>query len=357
MAGRPILAHTLAVFESCSVVDEIVLVVGENEIEAAGEMIGRFGFAKVRRVVAGGEQRQDSVRNGLAEVTGAIVAIHDAARPMITCDLILRCIDEARRSGACVAAVPVIDTIKAADDARVVTGTIDRSNLYSVQTPQTFRADLLRAAYDRAYADGVWATDDAGLVERLGHAVTIVEGSYDNVKITTPSDLQLASMRLGGSETRTGFGFDVHAFAERRKLVLGGVEIDHPLGLAGHSDADVLLHALADACLGAAAMGDIGRHFPDTDPHYKSISSLVLLSKVVELIGGEGWLLVNADAVVVCERPKIAPYVTEMTAKIAECFGANPRRISVKGTTTERLGFTGRGEGIACYAVVTLSRA
>ena len=357
IAGKPILAHTLSVFESCDAVDEIIIVVGENEIEVADKIVGHFGFTKVRGIIAGGSQRQDSVRNGLAEVTGDIVAIHDGARPMITHKIIIDSISKASEMGACIAAVPVIDTIKSACADGIVKDTIDRSNLYAVQTPQTFRVDLIRKAYEHAYAQDFYATDDAALVERLGEKVAIVQGSYDNIKITTPSDVDLACAKLGGGETRTGIGFDVHAFAENRKLVLGGVEIEHEKGLLGHSDADVMLHAIADACLGAAALGDIGKHFPDTDPQYKGISSLKLLSHVTDLISKEGWKVVNIDAVLACEKPKISSHVPEMVRKISESLRTDPSRVSVKGTTTERLGFTGRGEGIACYAIAVLSNS
>jgi len=355
IAGKPILAHTLSVFEACQAVDEIIIVTGADEIEAAGSLVGRFGFAKVREIVPGGAQRQDSVANGLAKVTRDVVAVHDAARPMVTCEIIERSIEEARRTGACIAAVPVIDTIKSASDG-VVSGTVDRSSLYSVQTPQTFRTDLIRTAFERAYADGVYATDDAALVERIGQKVSIVAGSYDNIKITTPSDEALASMKLGGGEVRTGMGYDVHALVEGRKLFLGGVKIEFEKGLQGHSDADVMLHAIADALLGAASMGDIGRHFPDTDPQYKGISSLKLLARTGEILSGEGWRIINIDATLVCQRPKIAPHVPAMIERIAGCLGIEPGRVSVKGTTTEGLGYAGRGEGIGCYAVASVGR-
>jgi len=355
VAGRPVLAHTVSVFEGCDAISEIVIVTGQNDIAAAREIVGRFGFGKVSAVVPGGGQRQDSVRRGLERVAGDIVAIHDAARPLVTREIIERSIEEAGRSGACIAAVPVIDTIKSAQDG-AVTGTVDRSNLYAVQTPQTFRTDLIRAAYERAYSDGVYATDDAALVERIGGEVTIVPGSYDNIKMTTPQDLDLVAMKLGAGETRTGLGHDAHAFAEGRKLFLGGVEIEHDRGLLGHSDADVVLHAIADALLGAASMGDIGRHFPDTDPQYKGISSLKLLASVGEMLASGGWRVVNVDAVVVCQRPKIAPHVPLMAERISSSLGVEPARVSVKGTTTEGLGFTGRGEGIGCYAVASISR-
>ena len=355
VAGRPILAHTLAVFESCGAIEETILVTRQSDIEASRELSGRFGFAKVRAIVAGGEHRQDSVANGLEKVTCDICAIHDAARPLVTREIIERSIEEAARSGACIAAVPVIDTIKSVVDGDV-TGTVDRSNLYAVQTPQTFRTELIREAYRRAYEDSVYATDDAALVERLGKSVTVVPGSYDNIKITTPADLGVASVKLGGGEVRTGIGYDVHALVEGRKLVLGGIEIDFPKGLAGHSDADVVLHAIMDALLGAVSLGDIGRHFPDSDPQYKGISSLKLLERVRGLLSDSGWRVLNVDAVVVCERPKIAPLASEISHRIANCLGIDSSRVSVKGTTTEGLGFTGRGEGIACQAVATIGR-
>ncbi len=374
IAGRPILAHTLSVFEDCDAIDEIIVVTGSDDIEAAGEIVGRFGFTKVLDIVPGGVQRQDSVANGLAKITGDVVAIHDAARPMVTTEIISRSIEEARCSGACIAAVPVIDTIKSVADSTVLS-TIDRSNLYSVQTPQTFQSKIIREAYAQALADGVYATDDAALVERIGKQVSIVPGSYENIKITTPADVSVAAARLSvvsgtpcpktsgtvsvvsGTpcpETRTGVGFDVHRLVEGRRLILGGVEIDFPLGLHGHSDADVLLHSIADACLGAASLGDIGRHFPDTDPQYKGASSLNLLARVGELLRVGGWQVANIDAVVICERPKIAPFASQMADLIAEALSTDSSRVSIKGTTTEGLGYTGRGEGIACQAVATL---
>ena len=342
--------------------------------EGIGFDASNFGFAKVTHIVAGGAHRQDSVRNALAKATFPIIAIHDAARPMVTCEIIERSIAKAEEMGACVTAVPVIDTIKSASDSEV-TATVDRNSLYSVQTPQTFRADLIRRAYELAYADApstssgcFYATDDAALVERIGEKVAIVPGSYENIKVTTPSDLTIAEVRLapspqpsppgeGAGEIRTGLGFDVHALVEGRKLFLGGVEIEHEKGLLGHSDADVVLHAIADACLGAASLGDIGKHFPDTDPAYKGVSSLKILACVSDLITREGWQVVNVDAVVICERPKIAPHTSEMCCRIAEALNTTPDRISIKGTTTEHLGYTGRGEGIACQAIATLRQS
>ncbi|MCE5322674.1 2-C-methyl-D-erythritol 4-phosphate cytidylyltransferase [bacterium] len=356
IAGKPILAHTISVFESCEAIGEIIIVAGKNEIEAVGELVDRFGFGKVTHITEGGKERQDSVYRGLEKVTSEIVAIHDAARPMVTCDIISRSIDEAQRSGACIVAVPVIDTIKSVTPQCMVSDTIDRSNLYCIQTPQTFKIELIKKAYDQAYADGYYATDDSALVERIGEKVAIVQGSYDNIKITTPSDMELASMKLGAGIHRSGIGFDVHAFAEGRKLVLGGIDIPYEKGLAGHSDADVIIHAIMDALLGAAALGDIGRHFPDSDPSYKGISSIKLLTHVGNLLAKDGWHISNIDAVVICEQPKISPHVKEMVKGIAECLKIETGCINIKGTTTEKLGFTGRGEGIACQAIATLNK-
>ena len=333
-----------------------MLVTGRQEIEAAGDLVGRFGFGKVTQIVAGGARRQDSVSLGLAKVTGEIVAIHDAVRPMVTREIIERSIEEAARTGACVAAVPVIDTIKSAAPDKTVTGTVDRSDLYAVQTPQTFRTELIKEAFARALAEGFHATDDAALVERMGRKVSIVPGSYDNIKITTPADVELAALKLGGGETRTGFGYDVHALAKGRKLVLGGVQIPYELGLQGHSDADVIAHAISDALLGAVSMGDIGRRFPDTDPKYKGISSLKLLARVGEMLACDGWKIISIDATLAAEKPKIAQYVPAMISRISECLGIDENRVSIKGTTTEKLGFVGRGEGMACWAVASVSR-
>ena len=233
---------------------------------------------------------------------------------------------------------------------------MDRSNLFSVQTPQTFRTELIRAPTSKPAPTASTRPTTPRWSKGWQEKVTIVPGSYDNIKITTPSDVALATMKLGGCETRTGFGFDVHALVEGRKLMLGGVEIEFEKGLLGHSDADVMLHAIADACLGAAALGDIGRHFPDTDPQYKGISSAQLLHHVAHLVGENGWRVVNVDATLVCERPKIAPFIPRMTHIIAECLGIEPDRVSIKGTTTEGLGYAGRGEGIGCYAVANVVR-
>lgn len=357
--GKPLLAYTLDAFERCGLVDDIVLVVAEHEIADAREIADRYGISKLRAVVAGGGHRQESVERGLLalDTSTNIVAVHDGARPLVHQETIRMTIEAAREMGAAVAAAPVIDTIKSAGTDGLVAATLDRSALWSIQTPQTFEKSLLLQAYRQASTDGYLGTDDASLVERLGHPVKLVQGSYDNIKVTTPLDLEFVEMRLGGKvpmEIRTGFGYDIHRFESGRRLVLGGVEFPGEDGLKGHSDADVILHAIADALLGAAALGDIGRHFPDTDEDYRGISSLLLLEQAASVLKDAGWSVVNVDATLVAERPKIAKRVPEMQEKVAGVVGIEPDRVSIKATTAERLGDIGAGNGAACYAVATV---
>ena len=366
--GKPILAYTLDAFERCEYIDDIVLVVGEHEIDEARGIAEAHNIGKLMAVVAGGDHRQDSVEHGI-QVLGPsvdIVAVHDGARPLIAQETIKATVNAAREFGAAIAAVPVIDTIKSAADGDFVDSTIDRSKLWAIQTPQTFDKELLLRAYKQARADGVYATDDSALVERLGHKVKLVVGSYDNIKVTTPLDIDFVEARLAhmqnselrtqNLELRTGFGYDIHQFEAGRKLFLGGVEFPGEDGLVGHSDADVILHAIADALLGAAALGDIGRHFPNTDPRFSGISSLVLLEKTAEIIKEAGFMTVNVDATLVSERPKIAKRVPEMQEKIAAALGIGLDRVSIKATTAEKLGDIGAGKGAACYAVANVRR-
>lgn len=343
LSGRTILEQTVSRFAALPEITEIVLTVPAEQLAGCREM-----FPAEIRIVPGGSSRQASVgaaidllaEEGFPE--DGIVLVQDGVRPYVTEKTIRSVLRLAEEHGAAIAAVPCTDTIRDREQ-----GTLDRSRLVSVQTPQGFRFGLLREAYARAEADRFSGTDDAGLVERIGIRPVIAEGSPGNIKITTPEDLPM--------ETRIGTGFDVHKLTENRKLILGGVEIPYEKGLLGHSDADVLLHALMDAMLGAAALGDIGRHFPDTDPAYEGASSMILLEKVTEILADAGYRLANADVTVICQKPKLAPYIDEMRQNIAEAAGTDVSRISVKATTTERLGFTGRGEGIAAEAVCTIT--
>jgi 2-C-methyl-D-erythritol 4-phosphate cytidylyltransferase/2-C-methyl-D-erythritol 2,4-cyclodiphosphate synthase len=350
----------LAALRGCPEISEIVLVVRAEDMESARLLLASSPGSQTETVVVGGADRQESVRRGLDEVSPAadLVLIHDGARPFVSADLLSRSIASARRHGAAVAAVPLSDTVKRAGPETTVVETLDRRHLWAVQTPQTFRRDLLVEAYAAAERDGFRATDDAALVEHLGAPVHLIEGSVDNFKITTPADLARAEERLRPAGiARTGFGYDVHRRAEGRRLVLGGVTFPGEPGLVGHSDADVLTHAVADAVLGAAALGDIGVHFPDTDPQYAGADSLHLLAAVTDLAGAAGYRVDNIDAVVVCEAPKVAPHVASMRAHLAAALRVTVEQVSVKGTTTEGMGFTGRGEAIAAYAVAVVSSA
>ena len=336
---------------------------GEVSDGAAGREAGNCGS----EVSDGGGGRDDGRDVGL-------VLVHDGARPLVPRTVIDAVIDGCAARGAAIPAVSVKDTIKQihlSDSRAVVSFTPERSLLRAVQTPQGFDAALLMRAYD-ACAPDTAVTDDASLVEALGAPVYIVDGDEMNIKITTPSDLGRAEQLLNGSSAddpgindpvaaaarvpRTGMGYDVHAFAENRKLILGGVNIPHDRGLLGHSDADVLIHAVMDALLGAAALGDIGKHFPDTDLRYKGISSLLLLGHVSELLSSHGWTIVNIDVTVIAQRPKIAPHIPQMKKIMAEVLKISESQINIKGTTTERLGFTGREEGIASQAVASIIR-
>lgn len=362
LAGRPVLARTAAAMAACPEVDGLVVVVAPGEETGAEAVLTASGLGKPWRVVAGGSERQHSVMNALAAVPEACdyVVVHDGARPLIDPGAISAAIAAARAGGAAGVAVPVKDTIKEVDVGGIIAATPDRSRLWAIQTPQVFAAGLLRQAYAAAAAAGVIATDDAALVERLGAKVIIVPGSYRNLKITTPEDLVMAEALLaseGENMQRFGIGYDVHRLVEGRRLILGGVDIPHERGLDGHSDADVLLHAIKDALLGAAGLGDIGRHFPDTDATYKGASSLRLLEAVRDKIAAAGWRAYNIDAVVVAEKPKLAPHITAMNANIAAALGLEAGQVNVKATTTEGLGFAGRREGIAVYAVASIVRA
>jgi 2-C-methyl-D-erythritol 4-phosphate cytidylyltransferase/2-C-methyl-D-erythritol 2,4-cyclodiphosphate synthase len=353
--------YSLQAFRACAQVDEIVIVCPAQQVERARLLIAGGPGDKTEKVVLGGDTRQQSVRNGLSEVHADTdtVIVHDAARPFVSAGLIQQCLDAAQLHGAAIVALPCPDTVKQSDDARTVSRTIPRERLFLAQTPQAFRYSLLVSAFERAEKDGFTATDEAALVEHLGRNVFLVPGSADNIKITTPEDLALAeSIALGrvGGATRTGFGYDVHALGEGRRLILGGVEFAGEAGLLGHSDADVVCHAICDAVLGCACAGDIGAHFPDTDPAWRGARSLDLLAAAARIAGERGFRMLHADATIVAEAPRIAPKIEAMRANIAQALGIAPENVSIKATTSEGLGFVGRKEGIACYAVCTACR-
>jgi 2-C-methyl-D-erythritol 4-phosphate cytidylyltransferase/2-C-methyl-D-erythritol 2,4-cyclodiphosphate synthase len=309
--------------------------------------------------VEGGDSRQASVRAGLDALAGLapeIVLVHDAARPFASGDLITRAVAAARSSGAAVPAIPVADTVKTVDAEGTVTGTLDRRSLRMVQTPQAFRFAALLEAHRRAVAADRDFTDDAALVEWAGLKVATFEGEPANVKLTTEDDFARAeAVKLAGlSDVRTGFGFDVHQFGSGDHVMLGGVRISHTRGLSGHSDADVALHALVDALLGALADGDIGVHFPPTDPRWHGASSDRFLAFAADRVRSRGGRIAHLDVTVVCEQPRVGPHREAIRARIAEIAGVPIERVAVKATTSEKMGFTGRGEGMAAFANATV---
>lgn len=347
--GIPVIAKTYRAFANCNMIDVIYVVTGEDMMQQCkNHMVPYLDTKQLKKfggIVSGGNERQDSVYNALIAVKeqGGVdyVLIHDAARPFVTGKIIETTVKAAESRDAAIVCVRPKDTIRTVDE------TLDRRSLMIVQTPQGFRFDLLMNAYEKAYADGYYGTDDASLVERIGVHPALVEGSYANIKLTTREDLP--------SVTRIGKGFDVHRLVEERKCIIGGVDIPNKKGLLGHSDADVLTHAIMDALLGAAALGDIGRIFPDSDEQFKDADSIKMLEQVGYMIREKGYGISNIDATVICERPKISPYVEEMIENIAKALKIDSDRINIKGTTTEKLGFTGRKEGIAAEAVCILN--
>ena len=344
--GRTILEMSVEAFEQNKYVDEIFVAANADYCELTEKLCR--GFSKLKKIVAGGAERQDSVRAALDCLRGenGIVLVHDAARPFVSEAVINAVIEGTADFGAAIPTVPAKDTIRQVDGTG--SRTLQRETLARVQTPQGFRISLLKHAFEKAQAEGFLGTDDASLVERMGINISMVQGEEANRKITTREDLE--------TEMRIGTGYDVHRLVEGRPLVLCGEQIPYEKGLLGHSDADVALHALMDAMLGAAGLGDIGKHFPDTDERYRGISSMKLLQKTAELLREAGYFLGNADITIIAQRPKIAGYIPKMRANIAEIMNCDENKINIKGTTTEKLGFVGREEGIASEAVCILYR-
>jgi 2-C-methyl-D-erythritol 4-phosphate cytidylyltransferase / 2-C-methyl-D-erythritol 2,4-cyclodiphosphate synthase len=363
LQGKPVLRWTVEAIASHSKIDGIVVVAGKQTLAECRQAL--VGIDKVSAIIVGGASRQESVAIGLFTLGGSpddVVLIHDGARPLVTSDIIDRCLSGVHESGNAVAALPVTDTLKSVDSAQMVLSTVEREGLWAIQTPQAFRVETLYQAHVAARDAGFEGTDDASLIENFGEEpVHLVNGSIENLKITRSEDLKLAHaivtnrLETGLPETRFGYGYDIHRFAAGRRLVLGGVEIDSPQGLDGHSDADVLLHALCDALLGAAALPDIGVLFPNTDSAYAGIASTKLLAIVVEKIHSLNFRVVNVDATVIAEMPKISPYVAEIRQTIATILDIDTTRVGIKATTNEGLGALGQGLGIAAHAVAALS--
>ena len=361
LGGETVLHRSIRAFERCPDVTEIILVAGKNRAFVEQQAAD---CTKPVRIVPGGATRAESAKNGVLAAAGELVAVHDAARPFVSQAVIAAALAAAARCGAAAPAVPVKDTIKLAargdgktvPDACPVQATPDRSTLYAVQTPQCFdRAAYLAALEELDEEKARLVTDDCSLFELTGRPVQLTQGDYANLKITTREDLPRPEQKEE-HKMRIGHGYDVHRLVEDRKLILGGVDVPFEKGLLGHSDADVLTHAVMDAVLGAAALGDIGQHFPDNDPAYAGADSLKLAGHVAQILKEHGYRIENIDATLLCQRPKLAPHIPAMRANLAAAFGLPVDAVSVKATTEEHLGFTGEGLGIAAHAVALIER-
>jgi 2-C-methyl-D-erythritol 4-phosphate cytidylyltransferase/2-C-methyl-D-erythritol 2,4-cyclodiphosphate synthase len=356
LGGRPILARSVDAFVACDVISEIVVALPADLAAAPPSYLQQR--SKPVTIVSGGDERRASVANAFARVSerADMVVIHDAARPLVSGDLIRRTVAAASEVGAAIAAIRAHDTVKQTDASGTITATLAREHIYLAQTPQAFRVPILR---DALRVEGE-ATDEAMLAERAGHTVRVVDGDPQNLKITTPDDLMMAEYLTGATPApalRIGNGYDLHRLVAGRPLILGGVRIPFEKGLDAHSDGDVICHAVTDAVLGAASAGDIGRHFPDTDPAWKNADSIELLRRAAAIVRTAGYTIVNVDLVIIAQKPKIAPHVDGIRANLAGALGCDASQVSVKGKTNEGLDSMGTGESIAVHAVSLLQRA
>jgi 2-C-methyl-D-erythritol 4-phosphate cytidylyltransferase/2-C-methyl-D-erythritol 2,4-cyclodiphosphate synthase len=362
LAGESVLARSARAFLDHPDIDAVRVIIHADDREAYGRaMAGLRDHGKLLAPAVGGAERQDSVRLGLeslADRAPGCVVIHDAARPFVDAQTIARVVAAARAEGGAVAALPVFDTLKQSDGAPspAVAATVPRDRLWRAQTPQAFHYPAILAAHRQAA--GLSLTDDAAVAERAGLRVRLVAGAPDNMKITQAEDFGMAELLLGRkrrmAEFRSGSGFDVHAFEAGDAVILCGVAIPHAKKLKGHSDADAGMHALTDAILGAIGEGDIGDHFPPSDPKWKGAPSRLFLEKARDLVAARGGAIAHCDVTLICEAPKIAPHRAAMRGALADILGIDAARVSVKATTTEGLGFTGRREGIAALATATV---
>jgi len=350
----------LKTFEETQLFSVVVVVCKPDERSIIKRKAAEYLRGRTYIFCDGGSERQYSVENALEYVPDDtdIIAVHDAARCFVSPKIIRDCVSSAIRFGSGVAGIGATDTIKRAKGG-VVTETLRRDELVVIQTPQVFHAGILRKAYRKAVEDGFLGTDDASLVERTGHDVYIVDGAKDNIKLTTPEDIaegEKIAREQKRADVRIGNGFDMHAFADGRSLILGGVEIPGAYGLDGHSDADVLTHAIMDSLLGAARLGDIGVLFPPSDNRYKGISSIKLLREVGDLLKKYGYKIVNIDSTIIMQAPRVSGYASHMIDNIADALKMDAVYVNVKATTTEYLGALGRGEGAAAQAVCILQK-
>jgi 2-C-methyl-D-erythritol 4-phosphate cytidylyltransferase / 2-C-methyl-D-erythritol 2,4-cyclodiphosphate synthase len=365
LGSRTILQHSFDVIDGHDGIHEIVIALPRDLAASPPPFL--ISSRKPVRIVDGGARRQDSVANAFAQISDSaeLIVIHDAARPFASPDLFSRVIDAAAKGGAAIAALQASDTVKeatAAPGVRLVARTIARESVYLAQTPQAFTRSVFEAAMKRGRQGVSTVTDEASLAEQAGHTVSLVDGESTNIKITTEQDLKVSKALMGigdlgsgiRSAPRVGTGYDLHRLEPGKPLIIGGVQIPHEAGLAGHSDADVLCHAVTDAILGAAGQGDIGQHFPDTDPKWKGADSIEMLAGAVGIVRRAGFAVANVDAVVIAERPKLLPHIPAMRLNLAHAIGIDASLVSVKGKTNEKIDGLGRNEAIAVHAVALL---
>ena len=359
--GRPVFWHSLAVFDACGLVNTVIVVTHPSRTHEFRESIEQSGFSKPYQIVAGGDRRQDSVRNGIEELgrikdDATFVAVHDAARPFVDVDMLARGVFAAKRIGAAIPVVPLKDTIKRVANGLVVE-TPQRDELFSVQTPQVFRSEILLAAHETVDQE---VTDDASMVEIAGGLVGTFEGSYKNIKITTQSDIPIARAIAAGHRSSptycSGIGFDGHRLVDGGPLRLGGTEIDFEKHLQGHSDGDVLMHAVASGILGASGLGDLGGNFPSGDTKYTGFNSAHFIREATTRAASLGWNVDYVDTTVIAQRPRLASHAPAFQSNIANAIGIATEQVNVKITSTDEVGAIGRGEGIAAQAIVTLVR-
>jgi 2-C-methyl-D-erythritol 4-phosphate cytidylyltransferase/2-C-methyl-D-erythritol 2,4-cyclodiphosphate synthase len=348
LGPKSLLAHAVDALTGHPRIDAVRVVIGAGQEQLARAALGA---RDVGPLITGGAERSDSVRAGLAAIGDGIVLVHDAARPFCPPSIVERLLDALDSHDGAVPVIPLADTI--AKGGRTLDAMVDRASLLRVQTPQAFHVEDLLFAYDEAESRA--PTDESTVMVEAGLKVATVEGDMMLDKLTTAADWDRAEQALSASlVSRTGLGFDVHAFAGSGPLMMGGIEIAHERGLAGHSDADVVLHAITDALLGAAGLGDIGEHFPPSDPQWKGAASAIFLAHAATLVRERGGIVDFVDCTVICEAPKVGPHRAAMRSKVAQILNLSEEQVSIKATTTERLGFTGRGEGIAAQAVATI---
>lgn len=358
LLGKSVIAHTISVFKETGFFDEIIIVSAEQNIPVFHDEMVKNGLSGFVSIIAGGSTRGESSLFGINAAKSEYVMIHDGARPLVTEEIIENTLAACIKRGCAAAGVKPKDTIKTVATGGIIESTVPRETAVLIQTPQAFLRESIKAAYEKF---GLNETDDCALMEKMGASIEIVEGSYENIKLTTKEDVLTAQSILKSREgkgadlsMRIGTGFDTHRLVEGRPLIIGGVNIPYEKGLLGHSDADVLVHAVIDALFGAAALGDIGQHFPDTDERYKDADSLMLLNETSRLVRETGYEIGNIDTTIIVQKPKMAPFIDAMRENLARAMGIDLDFVSVKAKTNEQMGFTGRSEGVEARAVALI---